>query len=312
MNLAHFKDYKNIEGRLQIQKYYGDGSTENIFEENNLIVLESKQKLLNTIYSTPIDIASYTFSGRLVVATTGGDHNFTNGQVVIITGVTPAEYNGIFAVKVLTSTTFQYSTLDIVAQAGTGSTMRAYPVPAPDPIVNLKIGIGGGLDSRSIDECSVSQNTDQLITTGSAGTFLATDVGQRITIPGAGPGGSILDVSIIAYVSPTEVTISENAYVTATLVNVTIGQGLFPRQEDPAQVDLIAPVATLPVTYTLDLTIPSVTFLADADQSTANGLLLTEAGLFKASGSIFNVKNHPGIPKTSDFGVHYVWTIKYS
>jgi hypothetical protein len=51
--------------------------------------------------------------------------------------------------------------------------------------------------------------------------------------------------------------------------------------------------------------------LADVDQTQANGSQLTEAGLFKASGAIFNVKNHPGINKTSEFSVHYSWSIKF-
>ena len=87
--------------------------------------------------------------------------------------------------------------------------------------------------------------------------------------------------------------------------------GLYPKPEDPDQTDLIIPAITVPVLYTLDPDNVSCTFLADVDQSQANGSQLTEAGLFKASGNIFNVKNHPGINKTSEFSVHYSWTIKF-
>lgn len=88
-------------------------------------------------------------------------------------------------------------------------------------------------------------------------------------------------------------------------------EGLYPKAEDPAQTDLITPLLTIPTIYVLDAPNVKVTFLADVDETQANGSLLTEAGLFKTSGLIFNVKNHPGIPKTSAFTVHYAWTIRF-
>jgi hypothetical protein len=88
-------------------------------------------------------------------------------------------------------------------------------------------------------------------------------------------------------------------------------QGLYPKPEDPDQTNLIAPVISVATVYTLDLPNITATFLADIDQGQANGSMLTEAGLFLASGKIFNVKNHPGITKTSQFSVHYSWAIKF-
>lgn len=88
-------------------------------------------------------------------------------------------------------------------------------------------------------------------------------------------------------------------------------QGLYPKTEDPDQTDLITPIIAVPTVYVLDNPNIMVTFLADLDQSQANGSLITEAGLFKASGTIFNVKNHPGITKTSDFSIHYEWRVRY-
>lgn len=87
-------------------------------------------------------------------------------------------------------------------------------------------------------------------------------------------------------------------------------QGLYPKPEDPLQTDLITSLITIPTIYVLDNTNIQVTFLADIDQTQANGSLITEAGLFKASGNMFNIKNHPGITKTSDFSIHYEWVIK--
>jgi hypothetical protein len=88
-------------------------------------------------------------------------------------------------------------------------------------------------------------------------------------------------------------------------------QGLYPKPEDPLQPDLITPVITIPTVYVLGVSDISVKFLADIDQSQANGTLFTEAGLIKASGALFNIKNHPGIPKTSEFSIHYEWNIRF-
>jgi hypothetical protein len=93
-------------------------------------------------------------------------------------------------------------------------------------------------------------------------------------------------------------------------------QGLFPKQEDPSWTALNTTITTigtgglLTVSNAVDNTVPQVTFLCDLDQGTANGNLITEAGLFRASGNIFNVKTFPGIPKTSEFSLHFSWTIK--
>lgn len=87
--------------------------------------------------------------------------------------------------------------------------------------------------------------------------------------------------------------------------------GLYPKAEDPTQTGLITLLMSVPIVYTLDVSSIAVTFLADIGQSQGNGSLLTECGLFKASGAIFNIKNHPGIPKTSDFSVHYSWVVRY-
>lgn len=89
-------------------------------------------------------------------------------------------------------------------------------------------------------------------------------------------------------------------------------QGLYPKQEDPVQSGLIAQVYSTPTAYVVGSSDVSITYLADVDQSSANGMLITEAGLFKASGLIFNVKNFPAIPKTSEFSIHFEWTIKYA
>lgn len=302
-----------VEGSLLIEKYWEDGSTEKCFEEKNLIVLASRQNILASLYSTPLSIYSITGAvNQQATVTTDTAHGLTTGSMVTISGVTPLEYCGTFPIIVTGSTTFNYFSLSAFSQpTGTGSYKYVYPVSTPDPINALQVGIGGSMDSRTISNCSISISTNTLTTVSGSG-FLSTDVGQTVTIQGAGPGGSVLNVIVTAYNSASSVTISDSAYTTVSNISVTIGQGLFPNQEDPAATGLVAPVATLSTIYTINATVPSVTYVADVNQSTANGFLLTEAGLIKLSGALFNIKNYPGIPKTSDFGVHYVWTIKYA
>lgn len=87
-------------------------------------------------------------------------------------------------------------------------------------------------------------------------------------------------------------------------------EGQFPKLENPLWTDLNTPLLSVSTSYVLNSAIPSVTFLADLDAATGNGSLITEAGLFKASSLIFNVKTFPGIPKTSEFNLHFEWTIK--
>lgn len=87
-------------------------------------------------------------------------------------------------------------------------------------------------------------------------------------------------------------------------------EGKFPKPESPTQTGLSNQVISIPITYVVYPDEVKVTYLADLDKSEGNGLLITEAGLFKKSGNIFNIKNFPAIPKSSEFGLHFEWSIK--
>ena len=88
--------------------------------------------------------------------------------------------------------------------------------------------------------------------------------------------------------------------------------GLFPKTEDPTQTGLNTTLLSVGLTYTVNSANYSVTFIATVDQGTGNGSLITEAGLFKQSGLVFSVKNFPGVPKTSAFGLNIQWTIGFA
>jgi hypothetical protein len=87
-------------------------------------------------------------------------------------------------------------------------------------------------------------------------------------------------------------------------------EGLYPKAVSSTITGLYTPLTTAVVSYVLNSSVPSVTFIADLDQGSGNGSLITEAGLFKQSGTIFNIKTFPGIAKTSEFSLHFEWTIK--
>lgn len=103
------------------------------------------------------------------------------------------------------------------------------------------------------------------------------------------------------------------------VINLKIGtggcidpQGLFPKPISQAMTSLFTPLLNVTTSFTINSSAPSVTFIADVDQGTANGQLITEAGLYKSSGNMFNIKTFPGIPKTSEFSIHFEWTIQMS
>jgi hypothetical protein len=87
-------------------------------------------------------------------------------------------------------------------------------------------------------------------------------------------------------------------------------QGLFPLTPLPTATGLYNYLLSVSTSFTVNNTVPSVTFIADLDEGTGNGNLITEAGLFTTGGSMFNIKTFPGISKTSEFALHFEWTIE--
>ncbi len=89
-------------------------------------------------------------------------------------------------------------------------------------------------------------------------------------------------------------------------------EGVFPKAVNHALTALYADILSIPTHYELNNAIPSVTFITDLDQGMGNGQKITEAGLFTNTGQMFNIKCFPGIDKTSEFNLHFEWTIKIS
>jgi hypothetical protein len=86
--------------------------------------------------------------------------------------------------------------------------------------------------------------------------------------------------------------------------------GLYPKTVASSLTNLYTTLMNVTCSYTLNTAVPSITFISDLNQGDANGSLITEAGLFKQSGAMFNIKTFPGIAKSSEFALHFEWTIK--
>ena len=86
--------------------------------------------------------------------------------------------------------------------------------------------------------------------------------------------------------------------------------GLYPKPVNQTLSSLYTLFTTISTTYTVDNTVPAVTYLADMDQSTGNGQYINEAALYTLGGVMFNIKTFPAIPKTSEFNIHFQWAIE--
>lgn len=76
----------------------------------------------NLTAETSKTISSITRSGVTATLTTSAGHGFSNGDVVYIDGVFPAEYNGVFVIANASGSVFDYTLLrDPGASASVGS-----------------------------------------------------------------------------------------------------------------------------------------------------------------------------------------------
>jgi hypothetical protein len=87
--------------------------------------------------------------------------------------------------------------------------------------------------------------------------------------------------------------------------------GVFPQVPTRDMTDLYDPITSVPILKTdEDITIPSITLMANVDNGVANGEYINEAGFFAVSGDMFNIKTFPRILKKSSFSLNLEWVIK--
>jgi hypothetical protein len=110
---------------------------------------------------------------------------------------------------------------------------------------------------------------------------------------------------------------NEGTYIVDPITSIHVGTGgtidplgLYPKTPSQNMTSLYSELVSIPVSFTEDPSVPSVTFISDMGQGAGNNRLITEAGLYTSQGSLFNIKTFIGIPKTSEFSLHFEWTIK--
>jgi len=94
----------------------------------------------------------------------------------------------------------------------------------------------------------------------------------------------------------------------------TDGAGLYLKTPTVTMTDLYTPVGiNIPIVKTAhNDSIPTITLLANVDNSVANGLYINEAGFFSASGVMFNIKVFPRVLKQSSFSLTLEWVLQVS
>jgi hypothetical protein len=92
----------------------------------------------SSLLTTPtgvVTISTITHVGVVATLTTASSHGLATGKQVSITGCTPADYNGVYTITVLNSTSFTY-TMDTVP-ASDASTVGTYEIGITTPVNTL-------------------------------------------------------------------------------------------------------------------------------------------------------------------------------
>lgn len=129
-------------------------------------------------------ITSITFSTTTATLTTTTVHGLVTGNVVTITGASPAAYNGTFAITVTSTTAFTYT---MASNPGANATVvGSYTSGSWGSIGSGGGGGGGGVAGGTMFQNSQTITTSYTITSGSSamstGPMTITS-GHSITVP---------------------------------------------------------------------------------------------------------------------------------
>jgi hypothetical protein len=91
---------------------------------------------------TPFSITSMTWNSRLVTATKT-NHGISDGDLVVISGVTPSQYNGTYTVNVPTANTFTY---ELVSNPGAVTVQGTAANYTQSPFAIASYTYGSNLD----------------------------------------------------------------------------------------------------------------------------------------------------------------------
>jgi hypothetical protein len=175
------------------------------------------------IYVTPYGIAR---SGSTAIVTLPG-HGFANGDRVLITGATQADYNGIFTISNVTANTFSYTVSNSPASPATGTIYVRRVDKAVSAIVYSGTlatatvpghGFATGNIVRIVGAAQTQYNGDFVITVVDANTFTY----GMSSVPASDATGTIAAINVISpsahrYTGP--ITLTESALVKVRVVN---------------------------------------------------------------------------------------------
>jgi len=94
----------------------------------------SRSSLITTSTGV-VTLSTITHVGVLATATTSTSHGLATGEFISITGCTPSDYNGIYQITVLNSTSFTYNMPSVPASNAT--VVGTYTIGITDPIETL-------------------------------------------------------------------------------------------------------------------------------------------------------------------------------
>ena len=127
-----------------------------------------------------VSISSITFSTTTATLTTSVAHGLSTGNVVTVSGATPAAYNGTFSITVTSATQFTY-------------TMLSNPGANASPVGSFVYGIwgaigggGGSVANGAIFQNSQTVSVNYTISTGSSAMStgpMTIATGKTVTIP---------------------------------------------------------------------------------------------------------------------------------
>jgi hypothetical protein len=176
-----------------------------------------------TIYVRRVDksVSGITYSDTLATATVD-NHGFVTGDVVRITGATPAQYNGEFIITYVNANTFTY-TMASSPGANASGTMAATRVVSPTAIrytgpitlaqsAQVKARVLNGTTWSALDNQPFFVNTP-----ASTSNLAVTEVNYNPVLPDAGSGFSTDDFQFIELQNTSSETID------LTDVQLTLG-----------------------------------------------------------------------------------------
>jgi subtilisin-like proprotein convertase family protein len=148
---------------------------------------------LNDVNVTGVPVQSLTSSGTTATVTTSAPHGYTNGQVILISGATPASYNGAYSITVTGPNTFTYRLASVASSA-----------TATGPITMLNatsVGVSSifGSTANGVTTATVTLNAplsvSSITLSGTTATVTTTglpnglNTGKLVTIAGATQAG---------------------------------------------------------------------------------------------------------------------------